>query len=51
MKLDLATIVLLLVCGLAIRIAYTDPAMGNAILVGVGVLTVLQVVIQRNNKR
>jgi hypothetical protein len=51
MKMDLATIVLLLVCGLAIHIAYTNPAMGNAILVGAGVLTLLQLMLQRSNKR
>jgi hypothetical protein len=51
MKLDLATVVLLLVCGLAIRIAYVNPAMGNAILVGVGVMTLLQFMIRPPGRR
>jgi len=46
-KLDLAAIVLLLVGGIAVYIAYRDPRMGAAILVGVGVVGLLYMLLAK----
>ena len=40
-QLDLKTIVLLLVGGVSAYIAWHDPALGAALLVGVGVIALL----------
>lgn len=46
-SLDLGAIVLLLVGGIAVYIAYRDPRMGAAILVGVGVIGLLYALLKK----
>jgi hypothetical protein len=48
-RIDLAAIVLLIAGGVAVYIAYRDPRMGAAILVGVGVVGLLYMLLKRDD--
>jgi hypothetical protein len=47
-EIDLAAFVLLIVGGVAIYLAYRDPRMGAAILVGAGVVVLLRTLLRKN---
>lgn len=49
-KLDLAAIVLLFAGGVSVYVAYRDPRMGAAILVGVGVIGLLYMLLKKESK-
>lgn len=46
-QLDLAALVLLLIGGIATYVAYRDPRLGEALLVGAGAVTLLYLLLKR----